>query len=705
MSLRHKFPSVACIIDALKIALKNNISKFGKDYYIQLNGTTMGPQYGPVYTDIAMSLHDGTLHKLLKGKVLSLNPNNIPNRARVNPECDINDNKTININNNNNNSNANINSNEIPDLEINDNGNSLPGDHEWESDSIGSEAIFFDMKNGENGKIERINLSEFEMNEKSVNGNNNSNGIGKNENRIDEKKRKKQIISELKKKGVNYDKLELDDSDSEFIDDYNLTIDKTYLKSESIKQIHEFVDNIDKIDNINSNAPLISVINKSMNDNTKIEFMKILKDSTNNVSDLSLDEKYTYNNKGEITGINYNNVWKNKMDANFRFQDDLNIMGYLGTIEEFKQEIIPKLKNQYLEMDFKVDQHGIKVDYLNATIIFDLKTNLIKVCSFSKETNTHSYVHFSSMHQMPSFKACIETLTFMARCLNDDSTFATVCAKEAKCLSNRGYPLDLVFKIMNKYQNISQQQALKIGYQRKDIMIKNKNKLIKKIAKLTPTSESSLQKPIYLIYRHHVIIPNPKLVVLRLAKILEKDPLVKALFPMPIWQFGYKRDRNLKDAVTVAGREMEHLIEPLKNAGNYKCAEPKCKMCKIEYPLLIHRLKEFRCKSTGIVIRILSKLNCQTTWCIYNILCNDCIFAYVGSTETSVHKRVMGGHLSKLKSVENLNLLQIDQDKYSQSPLLKHAKLRCKRCSDEERRKYDISSNNNRMKNKNKKCK
>ena len=309
----------------------------------------------------------------------------------------------------------------------------------------------------------------------------------------------------------------------------------------------------------------------------------LLKYGASTTFNLSNDEKYTYDKNGKINGINYNHIWKQKLDANFRFRDDLNIMGYLGTINDFTNDIIPKLKSQYLNMDFKVDQHGIKVDYLNATIIFDTHTNLIRVCSFSKKTNTHSYVDFFSMHQFSSFKSCIQTLFFMARCLNDDSTFAAICVKEAKCLHNRNYPLDLVFSILNKYQSITQEQALKIGYKRHDITIKNKNKIKKRIAKLSPTAESSLQKPIFLIYRHHVTIPHPKLLVLRLKNILSKDKIVEKLYPMTIWQFGYKRDRNLKDALSVFGRTYEHLLLPFKNAGNFKCPSKTVK-CVVVHP-------------------------------------------------------------------------------------------------------------------------
>ena len=331
-------------------------------------------------------------------------------------------------------------------------------------------------------------------------------------------------------------------------------------------------------------------------------------------------------------------------------------------------------------MDFKVDQHGLKVDYLNATIMFNTRTNLIRVCSFSKKTNTHSYVDFTSMHQLSSFKSCIETLFFMARCLNDDSTFATICAKEAKCLNNRHYPLDLVFNILNKYQTISQEQALKISYKRHDITIKNKNRIKKRIAKQSPTGESSLQKPIYLIYRHHVVLPHPKLIVLRLQNILNKDNTVKNLFPMAIWQFGYKRDRNLKDALSVSGRQYEHLLLPFNNAGNYKCPFSNCRMCRQQpnsQPILKHKLRDYLCHHTGYTNKILCNLNCQSTWIIYGLICNDCGAMYIGSSETSAYQRIMNGHINTLLKTSELNIDQINKDKFSQSPLLKHAKIRC----------------------------
>ena len=177
------------------------------------------------------------------------------------------------------------------------------------------------------------------------------------------------------------------------IDNFSLgSITPDHIENENILQLNDFINN--SINNDNFDNPILtSVINQSTTDNTKDEFFKLLKFGAATTSNLSNDEKYTYDNKGQISGINYNHIWKQKLNANFRFRDDLNIMGYLGTIDVFKKDTIPKLKSQYLEMDFKVDQHGIKVDYLNATIIFDIHTNLIRVCSFpKKQTPTHMWI-------------------------------------------------------------------------------------------------------------------------------------------------------------------------------------------------------------------------------------------------------------------------------------------------------------------------
>ena len=68
--------------------------------------------------------------------------------------------------------------------------------------------------------------------------------------------------------------------------------------------------------------------------------------------ELSIISLNIYDKESNISSINYKHIWQQKMDANFWFRDDLNFMGYLDTIDEFKQNKIPKL-NQFLKMDFQ----------------------------------------------------------------------------------------------------------------------------------------------------------------------------------------------------------------------------------------------------------------------------------------------------------------------------------------------------------------
>ena len=100
----------------------------------------------------------------------------------------------------------------------------------------------------------------------------------------------------------------------------------------------------------------------------------------------------------------------------------MNVLGYNGTMEHFKSTVLPILEEYRLKLKFKIESHGILGDYLNSSIVFDIKNNLIKVISYIKPTNTHSYVPFTSMHQITSFKSCIDSLCYSARCLNDDDT-------------------------------------------------------------------------------------------------------------------------------------------------------------------------------------------------------------------------------------------------------------------------------------------
>ena len=50
----NKFPSMTCILEAVKICLKRNHSVFKENFFLQIHGTAMGPKNACSYADLAM---------------------------------------------------------------------------------------------------------------------------------------------------------------------------------------------------------------------------------------------------------------------------------------------------------------------------------------------------------------------------------------------------------------------------------------------------------------------------------------------------------------------------------------------------------------------------------------------------------------------------------------------------------------------------
>ena len=69
----------------------------------------------------------------------------------------------------------------------------------------------------------------------------------------------------------------------------------------------------------------------------------------------------------------------------------------------------------------------------------------------------------------------------------------------------------------------------------------------------------------------------------------------------------------------------------------------------------------------------------------------NCGAMYIGSCETTAYQRIINGHINTLLNSLDKNIEQIDKDKYTQSPLLKHAKIRCPIHN----RKSNINNNSN----------
>lgn len=50
----NKFPSMTCILEAIKICLKTKHSVFKENFFLQIHGTAMGPKNACSYADLAM---------------------------------------------------------------------------------------------------------------------------------------------------------------------------------------------------------------------------------------------------------------------------------------------------------------------------------------------------------------------------------------------------------------------------------------------------------------------------------------------------------------------------------------------------------------------------------------------------------------------------------------------------------------------------
>ena len=62
----YKINKINCIIDGIKILLKNNYSTFGDNIYVIYEGGGIGPKFMPFYTDLAMVKYDNLVIKYCK---------------------------------------------------------------------------------------------------------------------------------------------------------------------------------------------------------------------------------------------------------------------------------------------------------------------------------------------------------------------------------------------------------------------------------------------------------------------------------------------------------------------------------------------------------------------------------------------------------------------------------------------------------------
>ena len=251
-------------------------------------------------------------------------------------------------------------------------------------------------------------------------------------------------------------------------------------------------------------------------------------------------------------------------------------------------------------------------------------TNRLIVELYTKPTDTHNYLHFTSGHPKHTKRAGPygQFLRIRRNCTLQ-SDYIKHSLKMKRHYIDRGYP------------------ELLIEDSRRQALLRNREDLL--IPKIKKNENSNV---VPFILTHHPTNYLVRKIISDNWGILSHSELCqKALPKIPL--YGTRRSKNLKDILIRSKLNIEPKPKPTGTKPiPDKCKKPFCTVCK--------KLKaeHAACSVTGVNHAIPTNVDCHTKNVVYCLTCNVCQKQYIGETKRNFISRFKE-HISGIKYKRN----------------------------------------------------
>ena len=297
----------------------------------------------------------------------------------------------------------------------------------------------------------------------------------------------------------------------------------------------------------------------------------------------------------------------------WRYIDDI-FMIWPHSREELVSFIM-RLNQTHDTIKFTSEMSQSSVNFLDVQVHLDEQGN-ISTSLYTKPTDAHMYLHYTSFHPNPQKKAIpySQALRIRRICSSVDSYWE---ATETlyKNLHNRGYPRTLVKQAIAKAATKDRLTLLKP----KDDETEKNGELIPFTVTFNPRNP-----PINnILHRYRRIIDTAS----DLSHLRQYSMAVV-----------FRRATNIKQVLV----KSDLLPSNVPN-GSGPCNKP-CIIC----PHMV-KTAHYTSSITKQTYKILGHYNCKTKSVVYLITCNICNTQYVGQTGNTVNERIRG-HLADIRA-------------------------------------------------------
>jgi hypothetical protein len=286
-----------------------------------------------------------------------------------------------------------------------------------------------------------------------------------------------------------------------------------------------------------------------------------------------------------------------------RFIDDI-FMVWTHSPDEL-HEFLEYVNRHHSTIKFTVEQSTKEINFLDVTVYRD-ETNEIQTKLFSKPTDAHLYLHYSSCHHKSTKESIPYSQALRARKLcSKDEDFHSALDDMMGHFLKRGYPKRVLKAAFNKASS----------HLRRTLLI---------------PAEKVIKEGTLLIAKYRQGGYNPMERLKPFIPILQGHGETKKLADAGFIA-GRRRGANLRDLL-VSSR----FLKLTTMTGSHPCGKP-CATCP-----MMATATSFKSTSTGKDFRIRGHYDCQTSNAIYLITCNLCHLQYIGQTRNTINTRFRG---------------------------------------------------------------
>ena len=275
------------------------------------------------------------------------------------------------------------------------------------------------------------------------------------------------------------------------------------------------------------------------------------------------------------------------------------------------------------ESNFQINSHYINL--LDIQYCFDSEGDL-QTDLYTKETDSRSYLNFSSAHPNHTFSGNVYSQSLrLRRIINSEVRLGKRLHELAESFKEAGYPTKMVKEITDKVQNSERDISVKQKEKKEDqekIVVVSTYQADKNIVEAVADCEENLKRTQSFRDQHG-----------------------------PLFKFVKKVGPNIKTHMNT----LKHQALGIKQGSATKCGSQGCKTCHMIMKDQFVRINQKKVR--------LSKGSCKTRNICYLGRCRICNKPYTGRTVNLMHKRVNGhrhAYKELIKSAASNTLQELD---------------------------------------------